>query len=316
MYRNLAFALALATIPSLAHADSGRFNLHFDVGGLVAGPPLVGGGAVHVGADIVLKKPVALDFVIGAGGIAYHDDVLDITAGTWVLDVSAGVRLRFLDDDRGNLFLVPRLGLFATGLSLSGGLDVTLGYEWKVAPRVQLGPYVRPGLAFNTDGVGGYAFVGLAISVKVVDMPKDEDRDGVTDDKDQCPGTPLGTEVDTRGCAILRREMVLTGITFELDRSDIQPSSEPTLSRAAQALRDNPRAHVEISGHTDDNGSAEHNQTLSEQRANAVVDWLVAHGVSRDRLTALGFGSTHPRVPNSSEANRARNRRIEFRRLD
>jgi len=316
--RALTFTLFLAAtlLASPARADSGRFNLHFDLGGLIAGPPVAGGGGFHIGADLVLARPIALDVVIGAGGLAAPDPVLDTVVGTWFVDFAAGVRLRFLDDQRGNLFLVPRIGLLATGFTLSGSFDATFGYEWKVAERVQLGPYLRPGVSFNGTGAGGYAFLGLVVSVKVVDMPKDQDRDGVVDGKDQCPDTPLGTEVDGRGCAVLRREMVLRGITFETDRAEIKPASERALQSAAQGLRDNPKARVEISGHTDDVGTPDHNQLLSEARANAVVDWLVAHGVDRGRLSAIGFGMQKPQVPNSNEENRARNRRIEFHRID
>jgi len=319
LVRGLLRAIACAAIvalPCIANADSGRFNLHFDVGGLVAGPPVMGGGAFHVGADVVLRRPVALDFVFGAGGVARNDGALNTTVGTWFVDVAFGVRLRFIDDNHGNLFLVPRIGLFASGFQIAGSVDATLGYEWKIAERVQIGPFIRPGVSFNLNGAGGYAFLGLAVSVRVVDMPKDQDRDGVVDAKDACPDTPLGSEVDERGCVPLRREMVLRGITFELDRAEIKPSSEPTLRGAAQSLRDNPRAHVEIAGHTDYIGTDEHNQQLSEARATSVLEWLVAHGIRRDRLAARGYGSGKPQVPNTSESNRSRNRRIEFHRLD
>ena len=99
-------ATACATVlllSGLAQADSGRFNLHFDVGGLVAGPPIMGGGGFHVGADIVLRRPVALDLVVGAGGVTHDDGLLKTTVGTWFVVVAFGVRLRFLDDNRGNL---------------------------------------------------------------------------------------------------------------------------------------------------------------------------------------------------------------------
>ncbi len=109
--------------------------------------------------------------------------------------------------------------------------------------------------------------------------------------------------------------MILHGIRFALDRAEIETDSEPTLRSAAQALRDNPNAEVEIGGHTDDTGTVDHNQQLSNARAQAVADWLVAHGISRDQITVKGYGSTVPRAANDTEEHRSLNRRIEFKRL-
>ena len=140
----------------------------------------------------------------------------------------------------------------------------------------------------------------------------DSDHDGVPDDRDQCSGTPRGVEVDARGCAILRAQLVLDGITFATDSADILPASEDTLNRALSMLRDNPDAQIEISGHTDNTGSEPHNRRLSEQRAQGVRGWMVSHGIPAARLTARGFGPSRPRAPNDTEEGRAQNRRIEF----
>ena len=115
---------------------------------------------------------------------------------------------------------------------------------------------------------------------------------------------------------MLAPEVVLEGITFALDSADIQPASADALGRAAQLLRDNPAARVEIAGHTCDLGSDEYNLKLSHARATAVAGWLVEHGIDRGRLEVHGYGNTQPKLPNTSEENRAHNRRIEFRRLD
>lgn len=144
----------------------------------------------------------------------------------------------------------------------------------------------------------------------------DEDRDRVLNPQDQCPGTAEGTEVDVRGCAIMRARMVLPGIEFGFDSAEILPASERTLNIARQILRDNPDARVEVGGHTDDVGNANYNRRLSQQRADAVRDWLVGHGVERDRLRARGYGAAQPVAPNTTDEGRARNRRIEFKQLD
>ena len=110
--------------------------------------------------------------------------------------------------------------------------------------------------------------------------------------------------------------MELEGVTFALDSADIQPASEEALARAAQLLRDNPSARVEIAGHTCDLGSDDYNLKLSQARAAAVADWLVAHGIDRGRLQARGYGNTQPKVAAKwPGVERARRRRALTRYL-
>lgn len=144
----------------------------------------------------------------------------------------------------------------------------------------------------------------------------DLDHDQVADEIDQCPDTPPNTEVDARGCTVLHKEMVLKGITFQLDSAAILPGSEATLQGAVRILLDNPTARVEIGGHTDDTGSADHNLRLSQERAAAVASWLIAHGVPEAQLSTRGYGNSQPKAANDTEAHRSLNRRIEFKRLD
>ena len=78
-------------------------------------------------------------------------------------------------------------------------------------------------------------------------------------------------------------------------------------------FRNNPRLkQVEVQGHTDNSGKPDHNQDLSEQRAQAVAAWLIAHGVDKSRLAPKGYGQSRPRVPNVTAGNRAKNRRVQF----
>jgi OOP family OmpA-OmpF porin len=110
--------------------------------------------------------------------------------------------------------------------------------------------------------------------------------------------------------------MVLPGIEFAFDSAEILPASERTLNIALQILRDNPSARVEVGGHTDNVGNANYNRRLSQQRADSVRDWLVEHGVARNRMQTRGYGSAQPVAPNDTDEGRARNRRIEFKQLD
>jgi outer membrane protein OmpA-like peptidoglycan-associated protein len=102
-------------------------------------------------------------------------------------------------------------------------------------------------------------------------------------------------------------------VQFQNDSAVILPASNGLLSEIADVLLSNPRIHqLEVQGHTDNRGSVDHNQTLSEDRANAVKTWLVQHGVASDRLVAKGYGQSRPMSPNVTERNRARNRRVQF----
>lgn len=102
-------------------------------------------------------------------------------------------------------------------------------------------------------------------------------------------------------------------IQFALDSADILPASTGLLTEIADVFIHNPQIkRVEVQGHTDNSGTADHNKQLSEDRANAVVKWLTGHGVDGGRLVARGYGQSKPLVPNVTAANRARNRRVQF----
>jgi OmpA-OmpF porin, OOP family len=104
-------------------------------------------------------------------------------------------------------------------------------------------------------------------------------------------------------------------IYFKTGGAELDKASEPLLNSVADIANRCPTVKVEVTGHTDSRGSPEANRELSGQRARSVVAFLVQHSVSASRITATGFGDTRPVAPNDTEANRAKNRRIEFRIL-
>ena len=107
---------------------------------------------------------------------------------------------------------------------------------------------------------------------------------------------------------IIRRQ-----VNFATDSAEILPDSAALLAELADVMLRHPEiTGIEIQGHTDNRGGAEHNMDLSQRRADSVRDHLVGLGVDAGRLTARGYGQDRPLVPNITAGNRARNRRVQF----
>ena len=104
----------------------------------------------------------------------------------------------------------------------------------------------------------------------------------------------------------------INDILYATNSSELTEKSKFILKGFARFLKENPTIQVSIQGHTDDVGDDSKNLELSEQRAVGVKQYLISQGVKAERLNAEGFGETQPKVPNTSEANRAKNRRTDF----
>ncbi|WP_243372121.1 OmpA family protein [Geotalea sp. SG265] len=102
-----------------------------------------------------------------------------------------------------------------------------------------------------------------------------------------------------------------SGILFDLGKDALKPGAKESLSKAAVTLK-NSETNIIIQGHTDSTGSDAVNQPLSERRAAHVRDFLTANGVPASRMSAVGYGSSRPAVPNDTDANRALNRRVQL----
>jgi outer membrane protein OmpA-like peptidoglycan-associated protein len=102
------------------------------------------------------------------------------------------------------------------------------------------------------------------------------------------------------------------GVHFDTGSATLRPDSTASLENVKALIAKMPSSHWVISGHTDNQGTAELNQHLSQARAASVIAWLVAHGVQAERLTAQGFGASRPVADNGTEAGRALNRRVEM----
>ena len=147
----------------------------------------------------------------------------------------------------------------------------------------------------------------------------DNDGDGVPECPevvDMCPSKAANTP---DGCpeyknVVVTEKKIEIGQTvyFETNKAVIKPVSFPLLDEVAQVLIDNPEIHVRVEGHTDARGGDDFNMGLSEARASAVENYLVARGVAAERMESQGLGETKPIADNRTRSGRAQNRRVEF----
>lgn len=107
-------------------------------------------------------------------------------------------------------------------------------------------------------------------------------------------------------------KFITYGITFDVGKATIKPESMGEINRIVQLMTENPDLKFSVEGHTDSTGNAASNQTLSEQRSQAIVAKLVELGIAQDRLTAVGKGQNSPIADNNTDEGRAKNRRVEF----
>ena len=148
---------------------------------------------------------------------------------------------------------------------------------------------------FTIRGAQGYSFHN-----QVVDLSKQESSTLTAE------LIPLKAQTSIR----------LNNINFGSNSAELTSESFPELNRVITLLQDNPNIVIEISAHTDNVGNTSYNLLLSERRAQAVVRYLLDFEVPNDRIVAKGYGLTKPMVPNTSDENRALNRRVEFKIID
>lgn len=174
----------------------------------------------------------------------------------------------------------------------------------------------------------------------------DSDKDGVTDSKDQCPGTPTGTQVNQYGCTVnndldndgvpnnqdacpdtkagakvtdngcyatLEKDVSISlNITFENNSDAVRAGSNNQISAVAEFMKTYPNTNVVINGYTDSMGAESYNKALSQRRANKVAEILTSqYGIEADRIEAIGYGEANPIASNDTAEGRAKNRRVD-----
>lgn len=142
----------------------------------------------------------------------------------------------------------------------------------------------------------------------------DSDKDGVNDEDDKCPQVP-GT-AENAGCPPIKEEITrrvehaAQNIFFNTGSDKLLSKSFGPLNDVVRILKEDTSLKLSIEGHTDNVGSDDYNQALSDKRAGAVKVYLVSKGIEKDRITSQGFGETQPVADNNTAAGRAKNRRV------
>jgi OOP family OmpA-OmpF porin len=139
----------------------------------------------------------------------------------------------------------------------------------------------------------------------------DDDKDGIVNSKDKCPGTEPGVMVNAYGCKPEEKASMTIQVLFPTGSSKLGAEANPHLDEIAAFLNEHPDTKMEIQGHTDNTGSAKRNRELSEARANSVRKYLVEQaGIPASRVTAYGYGPDKPVADNNTESGRSQNRRV------
>ncbi|HUI28502.1 MAG TPA: OmpA family protein [Candidatus Kryptonia bacterium] len=179
-------------------------------------------------------------------------------------------------------------------------LVILPGIDFNVSPSLTLRPTGLVGVTGRaTDwGIGA----GVAYTFSAPTMPVA-----------QAAPPPAPVAAPAPAPLPAKKKIVLRGVNFDFDKSNIRADAAPVLDEAASTLKEATTISIAVEGHTDSRGSDEYNQGLSERRANAVRDYLADHGIDKSRMTAAGFGESRPVASNDTDEGRAQNRRVELR---
>ncbi|MBS1928591.1 MAG: OmpA family protein [Chitinophagaceae bacterium] len=144
----------------------------------------------------------------------------------------------------------------------------------------------------------------------------DTDGDGVNDEEDKCPNRP--GPASNQGCPEISKEVIqkvnyaAKNVFFASGSFKLLPKSFKSLDEVVKLMKEDDLLRLQIDGHTDSQGNKEKNQTLSENRAKAVMDYLVGKGIPDSRIKSAGYGDSKPIADNKTAAGRAKNRRVEI----
>ena len=277
------------------------------------------------------------------GLLGYQD--IDGFPGQEHLELGFNVIGKFLPDSRFSPYVIgglgylradvglpdfgglPTAGATANNATATGGLGLKIQFgdsPWSLRTEARLrhafdsddsltDAIVTLGLQYNFGGRSAVSAMAAseteeAPAAVVAAVPVDSDGDGVANDRDQCPGTPAGVKVDANGCEIVK----LKNVYFGFDSAVLLATAKRLLDESASILKRHPDLQVDIVGYADSRGPESYNMKLSERRAEAVRKYLEQAGVDAARLTARGYGESHPGASDMSANGLAQSRRVEL----
>lgn len=198
------------------------------------------------------------------------------------------------------------------------GVEYMISHDWSI--RAEFDAYDQDAHLWNISFVKRFGFSTTQVNrflnninmlpATAAGLNRDDDGDGLDNAFDDCPSTHKGFKVDDIGCAFYERG--LGSIQFESGSAQMTMAAKGRLLELADQLIESPKLNLRILAHTDDQGSAQYNQRLSEQRAKAVKQYLVDLGISSSSLSIRGMGETAPIASNDYAKGRSKNRRVEF----
>jgi OOP family OmpA-OmpF porin len=306
-----AFAGSSVTRAQLPSIELRGISITAPVSGVLADINLLGGAAG--GSELRGVEVLDLDALLGMS-LSGQDilllgapvegtiDVGDLSVLTGAIDSSQGVVLEFLQE---------------TALGDINPTVLTLSLPGSDGPGSPENDTSKDKAAVSTPEI-----LAGAVNTKLGDC-LDKDRDSVCDSDDQCLNSPSGAMVLPSGCHFDRAQsLALKDVSFGIGTAALVDSSAVVLGELAQMIQFMPRVMIEVAGHTDDVGSNADNQLLSQRRALAVKNYLVAAGVSPQQLVVKGYGESRPLVLTSKLSAKAltdarsRNRRVELQVLN
>ena len=157
----------------------------------------------------------------------------------------------------------------------------------------------------------------MTFCIKIPEPPKVKTETNVSIAKKSISSSRTKKNKKTQHKTLIQSiDSLISYILFYQSKAILKETSYPKLDQLIKILEENPKLKIVLEGHTDNNGHHELNLKLSEQRVETVKAYLVDHGINEERIQTQGYGGTQPLVPNTSNANRAKNRRVTFKIIE